>query len=271
MSKTLLRGLELIEAVGQHGPLTVSELARQTGVDVTIVSRTVSACEPEGWLVRVGNQVTIGPRCAMLGLSSPGSLAIRAAEPMVRTLAGVTGLSAQAAGLIGTEVMVLTSFGPSGAESQLGTIGRVPIYALAAGRAVAVQLPAGQLDAALPAEPYPEAAELLASLSRAEPIPAYLDALPATDPDRHLPRTRAELDAEIEATRVSGFARDRGELHPAIHCIAVPWPSAGLPAAFACFGTRTQLEGSRDLVERCLLAAARPGAEPPDVITAASA
>jgi DNA-binding IclR family transcriptional regulator len=270
MSKTLLRGLDLIEEVDRHGPLTIGELARRTGGHVSVVSRTVSACEPEGWLTRVGNRVVIGPRCALLGLTSPGSQAIRAAEPMVRALAGVTGLSAQAAGLIGTEMMVLTSFGADGVESQLGTIGRVPLYALAAGRAVAVQLSAAQLDDALPPEPYPAAAELLAALSRSDPVPAYLEGLPTVDPGRALPRNREELTRELEAARKSGFARDQGELHPAIHCIAVPWPTAGLPASFACFGTRTELEKSRHLVERCLTAAARPGAEPRDVVAAAS-
>ncbi len=270
MSKTLLRGLELIEEVDRQGSLTIGELARRTGGHVSVVSRTVTACEREGWLTKVDNRVSIGPRSALLGLASPGAQAIRAAEPMVRALAGVTGLSTQAAGLVGREMMILTSFGTDGVNSEFGMVGRVPLYALAAGRAIASQLTPEQLDDALPAEPYPGAAELLTALSRAEPVPAYLAGLPATGPGPTMPRDRAELDRELETTRASGFARDQGELHPAIHCIAVPWPTAGLPAAFACFGTRTELEGSRALAERCLLAATRPGAEPRDVVAAAS-
>jgi DNA-binding IclR family transcriptional regulator len=70
MSKTLLRGLGLIEQVGLHGPLTVTELARRSGIDVTIVSRTVKACEHEGWLARVDGKVGVGPRSALVGLAS---------------------------------------------------------------------------------------------------------------------------------------------------------------------------------------------------------
>jgi hypothetical protein len=53
MSKTLVRGLELIEDRGLYGPMTISELARRSGVHVSIVSLTVSMLEPEGWVVRV--------------------------------------------------------------------------------------------------------------------------------------------------------------------------------------------------------------------------
>ena len=71
MSQTLLRGLDLIEEVGRSGPMTVTELSRRTGIHITIVSRTIKACEPEGWLVRVDGKVLPGPRSALLGLTSP--------------------------------------------------------------------------------------------------------------------------------------------------------------------------------------------------------
>jgi DNA-binding IclR family transcriptional regulator len=271
MSKTLLRGLELIEEVDRGGPLTVGELARRTGVHLSVVSRTVSALDREGWLAKSENLVSIGARASLLGLSSPEAKAIRAAEPMVRALTGVTGLSAQAAGLVGGEMMVLTSFEIDGSGSSSAMIGRVPLYVLAAGRAVAAQLPAAKLDDLLPADPYLGAAEVLGSIGSAEPVPAYLAGLPPAEDGAALPRNRAELDRELEEVRGTGFSRDHGELHPAIHCIAVPWPTAGLPAAFACFGTRTEIEGKKPLAERCLLAAARPGAEPTDVAAAASA
>ncbi len=270
MSKTLLRGLELIEEVDRGGPLTIGELARRTGIHLSIVSRTVSALDHEGWLAKSENVVSIGPRASLLGLTSPEARAIRAAEPMVRALTGVTGLSAQAAGLIGGETMVLTSFGIDGAGSNSGMVGRLPLHVLAAGRAVAAQLPAERLDQILPADPYPGAAEVYASLLAGDPLPAHLAVLPPADGGATLPRNRAELDGALEEVRTTGFSRDHGAFHPAIHCIAVPWPTAGLPASFACFGSRAEIEEKGALVERCLLAAARPGAEPTDVAAAAA-
>lgn len=271
MSKTLLRGLDLIEEVGRHGPLTVSELARRTGVHITIVSRTIKACEPEGWLVRVDGKVLPGPRCALLGLASPVSRTIGEAEPLVRTLAAVTGLAASADGLVGGELMMLASFGTAGAADLAGGLGRVPVYVLAAGRAVAAQLPAARLDAVLPAEPYPDAGRLLASIHDLAPHSTYLTNFGADrDPAAALPRTRAELDAELKSIRVGGFARDHGALHPSIHCIAAPWPTDTLPAAMACFGSRENIEADAELIEAALRAATKPGATTQDVLDAAA-
>ncbi len=272
MSKTLLRGLELIEAVGQHGPLTVSELARQTGVDVTIVSRTVSACEPEGWLVKDRGKITVGPRCALLGLTSPVHRLIAGAEPIVQALAGVTGTTVTASGLVGGDVMILASFGNGSADAMPdGLLSRTPLHLLAAGRAIAAQLPAERVAALLPAEPLPGPEAVLASLEGAGALPAQLaDFGSGAAPAAKLPATRAELEADLDDVRASGFAHDRGAIHPSVRCIAVPWPTAALPASLACTGTPEAVEGASDLIEACLLAAVKPGARGLDVAAAAA-
>ena len=103
MSKTLLRGLELIEVVGAHGSMTVTEIAREMGLEPSIVSRTVAACETDGWLIRVNGKVAVGPRSALLGLTSPTTDAIHRADPLIRALAGVLGVTATAGALIGRQ------------------------------------------------------------------------------------------------------------------------------------------------------------------------
>jgi DNA-binding IclR family transcriptional regulator len=271
MSKTLLRGLDLIEEVGRGGPMTVTELARRTGVHITIVSRTIKACEPEGWLLRVDGKVLPGPRCALLGMSSPVSRTIREAEPLVRAIAAVTGLDASADGLVGGDQMMLTSFGTAGAADLSGALSHIPLHLLAAGRAIAAQLPAEQLDAVLPAEPYPGPEQLLASLQDVAPASTYLAGFRlAPDPAGALPRTRAELEAELESIRAEGFARDPGRIHPSIHCIATPWPTDTVPAALACFGSRERIDADAALIEAALRAATKPGATAQDVIDAAA-
>jgi DNA-binding IclR family transcriptional regulator len=271
MSKTLLRGLDLIEVVGLHGPLTITELARRTGIDITIVSRTVSACEPDGWLTRVSGKIVAGPRCALLGLTSPASQAIRLAEPLVHALAGTTGVSTFASALVGRDVMVLAAAAGSGPPLAVGISSRVPLHVMAASRAIAIQLRAEQLAKLLPAEPYADADSIIDSLDVASTVPGFLASYQRTGArDSGVPRTRAELDTELHRIRADGFARDHGEIHPSIHCIAAPWPVAGQPAAIACLGSREEITTRTNVIEDCLRAATQPGATTQDVITAAA-
>ncbi len=271
MSKTLVRGLELIEELGLYGPMSISDLARRSEIHVSIVSRTVSALEPEGWMVRVDGKVAAGPRCALLGLISPAGKTVRRAEPLVQALAAVTGVATAASGLIGLDVMILAASGRAGAELPNGFSSRVPVYVMAAGRAIAAEVPSATLDAILPAGQYPDAEEVMTSLVGSKPIPDFIaTAGPGEKNHGSIPTNRAELDAEIATIRETGFARDEGELHPAIHCIAAPWPTPELPASLSCIGSREEIEGNRETIEACLRAAVAPGAGTQDVFDVAA-
>jgi DNA-binding IclR family transcriptional regulator len=271
MSKTLVRGLELIEEVGLYGPMTMSDLARRSDVHVSIVSRTVTALEPEGWLIRVDGKVAAGPRCALLGLISPAGRTIRRAESLVRATAAVTGVSTAASGLIGRDVMILASSSAAGSELPEGFSSRVPVYVMAAGRAIAAGLPAERLDAILPAGEFPDMAQVLESLAGSAPLPDFLaSAGPGKGGGPPAPVTREALEAEIATIRETGFARDEGELHPAIHCIAAPWPTSELPASLACIGSREEIAGARTAIEECLGAATQPGAGAQDIFDIAA-
>jgi DNA-binding IclR family transcriptional regulator len=271
MSKTLVRGLELIEDLGLYGPMTISELARRNGVHVSIVSRTVSMLEPEGWMVRVDGKIAAGPRCALLGLISPAGKTVRRAESLVKALAAVTGVATAASGLIGRDVMILSASSGAGTELPGGFSSRLPVYVMAAGRAIAAELSEQTLDTILPDGDFPDAARVLDSLDGSEPIPDFLaSAGPDDEAPSSMPLTRADLDAEIASIRADGFARDHGELHPAIHCIAAPWPTPELPASLACIGSREEIDTNRTTIEACLRAAIRPGAGAQDVFDVAA-
>jgi DNA-binding IclR family transcriptional regulator len=271
MAKTLVRGLELIEEVGLYGPMKMSELALRSGVHASIVSRTVTALEPEGWLIRVDGKVAAGPRCALLGLISPAGKTVRRAEPLVRAIAAVTGVATAASGLIGRDVMILAASSGAGGELPEGFSSRVPIYVMAAGRAIAAELPPEQLDAILPAGGFPDAAQVLESLAGSAPLPDFLaSAGPGEDKSPSVPLTRSALGTKIASIRKTGFARDEGELHPAIHCIAAPWPTPELPAALACIGSREEITSNRSTIESCLRAATKPGAGAQDIFDIAA-
>src|ERR1700679_1315250 len=140
MSKTLMRGLALLETIDLRGPMTVMELARESGVDKSIVSRIVTALERDGWVARHAAKIEGGPRAALLGHPSQPSRAVRRAEPLVHAIAGVTGLLTQAYGLIGPRAVVLASAGGRGVDAQAGLGSEGPLDVTAAGKTIAAQL-----------------------------------------------------------------------------------------------------------------------------------
>ena len=184
MAKTLVRGLELIEELGLYGPMTISDLSRRSGVHVSIVSRTVSMLEPEGWVVRVDGKIAAGPRCALLGLISPAGKTVRRAESLVKALAAVTGVATAASGLIGLDVMILAASAGAGSDMPDGFSSRVPVYVMAAGRAIAAELSKETLDAVLPDADFPDAARVLEQLAGSSPIPGFLA---SAGPERRRP------------------------------------------------------------------------------------
>lgn len=241
MSKTFLSRLAMLEVLDAAGPLTISELAHRSGLDVAVVSRTVAACEGDGWLTRAGGKIAIGPRTTLLGHFGPLAEVIARAAPLVHAVAGVTGLLTHAYSLVGAS-SVLVAVGPGrdpGAPPGLSA--RAPLHATAAGHAIAVQLDASRLERVTTAAAQPP-----------------------------LPGQRDELQARLDLVRKDGFATDPAALDPAIACIAVPWPQPGFPSAIACLGLPEVITASRTLVRRVLALAAQPGSTPNQIITGAA-
>jgi DNA-binding IclR family transcriptional regulator len=270
MSKTLLRGLALLEMIDLQGPVGVMELVRETGIDKSIVSRTITAMESEGWIVRSESRIVLGPRAALLGNSSQGAQALRRAEPLVHAVAGVTGLLTQAYGLVGHRAVVLAAAGGRGPSTPIGLGSGVPLFATAAGKTIAAQLDRDDLSSRLPPEPYPDPAPELANLAGYPPIARALLMEPDSpfQPTGVIARTRAQLETQLESVRRDCLARDDGELHPHMGCRAIPWPQPGLPAAIACMGSPADIAAGEPAVMAALTAAVGPGARPEDIVAA---
>jgi DNA-binding IclR family transcriptional regulator len=273
MASTFIRGLNLLEVLDHQGPLTITELAARTGMDKGTVSRTVSACAAGGWLARTERGVVLGPRSALLGRRALGSDVISRAEPLVHAVAGATGLMTQAVGLVGPMAVLLASAGGRGGDIQFsGTDVPGPLHAIAAGKAIAAQLTPAELDAILPAEPFPDGADFIESMGQSSAAPLFSQFL--TEGGSPLPKnvatTRDELDRQLDVVRHVGAAFDHGDLHPALACIAVPWPHLSIPAALACLGTPPEITANEPVALRCLTTAIRPAATPREVIAAAA-
>lgn len=275
MSSTFLRGLALLEIVDRHGPLTITELAKRTGVDKATVSRLVASCLVDGWVMKTPRGVTLGPRTALLGRWGFGSDVIRAAEPLVHAVAGTTGLLTHAYGLVGSSVVLLAS--ADGREEPStpapgDSVGGI-VNVTAAGRAIAAQLSPRDLDGVLPAEPYPSGAEFIESMKNVlTAAPGFSRRFGGGDrsASEGIPTTRKQLDRQLEEIRRVGVVFDRGDVHPSMACIAVPWRHPTLPAAIACLGLPSDVADNEAVALRCLIAAVQPAATPRDVIMAAA-
>lgn len=267
-----LRGLKLLEMIDVYGPLTVTEIAQVTGVDKSWVSRIVSACEPDGWVIRENGRIALGPRSALLAQSTPADELIRRSQPLVEAIAGVTGLLAQAYGLVGSHATVLAAAGSGLPSVSLGVNMSTSLVATAAGQVIAAQLEAAKLERVLPQEPFPDPLGELAAnpgyvafaAGRFAPAMAVAHSAPS------VPRDREQLRRRLEQVRADGFAIDAGDLHPQIACIAVPWPGTTVTAAFVCMGTPAEITGSVERTRAVLEAAAAPAATREVVVAAAA-
>ncbi|HEX5295044.1 MAG TPA: hypothetical protein VFX25_39755 [Streptosporangiaceae bacterium] len=124
---------------------------------------------------------------------------------------------------------------------------------------------------ALGPEPYAGAEALAPDPARGSAVAGFVASFPGgAHPEPQVTRTRAELDARVARVRSEGFSRDAGRIHPSIHCVARPWPAAGLPSAIACVGSQAEITLRRSLIEACLTAATEPAATSPDIIRAAA-
>jgi IclR family transcriptional regulator, acetate operon repressor len=260
----------MFEVLDAAGPLTISELAHRSGLDTAVVSRTVAACERDGWLIRSEGRVAIGPRATLLGHSGPFAEVIARSAPLVHAVAGVTGMLTHTYSLVGSSAVLIAAAPGRGPSIPAGLAARAPLHATAAGLVIAAQLSPRQLDVLLPSEPYPDAAAVVASLAGtvAEPIfpPASHGARAPAPP---LPRRRADLLTRLDAVKEAGFAVDSGALDPTISCIAVPWPQPGFPSSLACLGPPDAVPAP--LIRQALELAAQPGSTPQQIITGTAA
>jgi IclR family acetate operon transcriptional repressor len=250
MSQSLKRGLAVLEALGAQEMLGVSDLARLVGLDKAVVSRIVSACEADGWVVRVGSKVALGPRAILLGHGSAETALVRRAEELVHAIAGVTGLDAHALQLVGANAFCIAMAGGREFPATVGAlrIGQgFPMWASAAGKALAAQLDDRALDKLLPAG-------------------EWQSFTPATV------RTRDELSKQLAAIRTGEPAWDLEEWGEGRACIAVPWPQQShVPVALDVIGSKERVLAVQDRAIRALRRSVEAGASAEAVILAATA
>jgi DNA-binding IclR family transcriptional regulator len=201
MIRSLLRGLEILEFVAEHGEASVTEVARFLTVDPSTSSRLMATLESRGYLAQDARSQSfrLGPKLLYLSQVLLNDLNLASFSPeILRALARDTGESAHLAVLVGVDaVFVDRATGSSVITVNTEVGAHDPTYCTAIGRA------------------------LLSGLSDAE----VTERLVEVRFTRYTPRTITTVDqllAALVVVRRQGYAFDDEEAHAGVQCVAAP-------------------------------------------------
>jgi len=148
------RGLDLLIALADPRATTsglgVNELADIVGADKSQVSRTLATLAERGFVERDPTSLAyrLGWRLFGLAALAGDTPLLHAAEPELRRLVADLGESAHLSVRRGGEVLTLASESPTAAIHAPGVVGGLtPLVTTSAGRALAIDLPLGDLAA----------------------------------------------------------------------------------------------------------------------------
>lgn len=235
------RGLAVIRAFdAQHPSLTLSDVARRTGITRAAAGRFLRTLESLGYVRSDGRAFALTPHVLELGFSYLSALSLpEVVQPHLEQLSREVGESASAAVLDGADIVYVARVPVRRIMSVGITIGtRFPALATSMGRVLLADADAA--DALL-----------------AEPV-AALTPSTRTDP--------AELRAELDRVRAQGWALVDGELETGLRSIAAPVHGrAGEIVAAVNIsmgsGSRTADEAVDDVLPHLLAATARIDAD----------
>lgn len=196
----LSRAARILEAFRQDEPaLSVSEIARRSGLHVATASRLVGELAAHGFLSRDGDRrVRIGVRLWELATRASPTLLLReAAMPFMEGVHDVVGHHVQLGVLDGDDVLFLERLSaPAAVINYTRIAGRLPLHVSSSGLVLLAHGPAELKERVL-----------------ADPLTAHTPATPATP---------ARLRALLAEVRQQGYAYCPGYVHPEALGIAAP-------------------------------------------------
>ncbi|HEY5853404.1 MAG TPA: IclR family transcriptional regulator [Aldersonia sp.] len=195
----LARGARIIESFGHdERTLTVTEIARRSGLHVATASRLIEELVGVGWLERDGRRVGIGVRLWEVASRASPAVGLReAAMPFMEDLHAVVGQHTQLAVREGTEVLFLERLStPGAAINYTGIAGRLPLHASSSGLVLLAHAPTEVQDAVL-----------------AAPMEVFTD---------KTIRTPRQLRTALAQVRHQGYALCAGHIFPETTGVAVP-------------------------------------------------
>lgn len=201
-SPSVDRALAVLECLADHRDgLGLGDLGRRLGVAKSTLHAILATMLRRGFVDRhpETKRYTLGPRSLVIGSAYAGhDDLLPAFQAIARDLAARTGETVQLATLRGRQACYVGKHDGTHQVRLASSIGsRLPAHATSLGKALLSGLPDGALD------------RLYAGVVL-EPVTA------------HTITTLGALKRELERVRSNGYAVDRGEMLPEVHCVAAP-------------------------------------------------
>jgi DNA-binding IclR family transcriptional regulator len=225
--------VRVLEAFTPADPvLTVTEIARRSGLHVATASRLIAELESHGLLARRDGAVRVGVRMWELAQRASPTLSLReAAMPFLEDLHAVIGQHVQLAVLDGDEVLFVERMSaPNAVVNYTRIAGRLSLHASSSGLVLLAHAPREQQERVLGAP-----------LRRLTP---------------HTPTRPAQVREMLADIRRQGYALCAGFIHVDAAGVAVPVRD-GAGAVVAAIGAVVPNDGNAYVHVPALLAAAR--------------
>lgn len=148
--RALARGLAVIESFDDaRAALTLSDVARRTGLSRGAVARVLHTLETLGYIRGDGRHFSLLPRTLKLGYAYLSSQPLwRLAHPMLEAVAHDTGNACSLSVLDGEEIVYVTWVSAGRlVYDYVGVGGRLPAFCSSMGRVLLAALPDARLDA----------------------------------------------------------------------------------------------------------------------------
>jgi IclR family pca regulon transcriptional regulator len=198
--RALARGLAVIESFDDtRAAMTLSDVARRTGLSRGAVARVLHTLETLGYLKSDGRHFSLLPRTLKLGYAYLSSQPLwRIAHPMLEAVARDTGNACSLSVLDGEEIVYVTWVSAGRlVYDYVGVGGRLPAFCASMGRVLLAALSGRELDA---------------FFAKAKLVPRTPKTI--TDPQR--------LRAVLAAVRRNGYGTQDEEIEPGQRAVAVP-------------------------------------------------
>jgi DNA-binding IclR family transcriptional regulator len=216
--------LDVLDALDRHGPVTLAELSRETGVAKSTLHRVCSTMGKRGWIARdsgSGN-IELGPRVAWLARANPASALTAGFYEVAREIVERHNETTCLTVLDGCESVFVAKQETTHPVRLVTAVGsRLPAFASASGRAMLADLPEREVAA------------------------MYKGSELVTPTGRRL-QGISELITILRETRRRGYAENVDETALGLRCLAVPvGPPGRVAGAITLCVPSGRMDGAR--------------------------
>lgn len=224
--QSVSRAFDVLEALAEGGPMSLSQLAVVIDLPLTTVHRLVGSLTTLGYVIGdSAKQYSLAPRLMHLG-ERAGRMLSRWAMPHLTAVVDEVGETANLAMLDGDQVVYVAQVQSGHSMRMFMEVGRrVHPHCTAVGKVLLARMPAGDVEA----------------MVRRTGLPAQTE---------HTLTTLPELTAALDRARANGYALDEGEQEVGVRCVAVAVAGSTMPLAISVSGPAPRM--TDDLVSRAV-------------------